>query len=182
MAYVWHAGPRAHHVAVSIEETGFDIRAQIVWAKHRHVISRGAYHVKHEPCWYAVRKGNNANWKGDRKQSTLWTVEHQKSDTGHGTQKPVEVMRRPILNHTAKGDEVYDPFLGSGTTMIAAETTGRVCYGIEISPAYVDVIVKRWQSFTGERATHEESGEKFPGDKAGAPEAEAGDEAVVQAD
>src|SRR5438309_10949046 len=80
--------------------------------------------------------------------------------TGHGTQKPVELMRRPLLNHTERGGLVYDPFLGSGSTLIAAEDTGRICYGLELSPAYVDVIVQRWQEADGpqgcpgQRRTH----------------------------
>src|SRR5207253_11320576 len=81
--------------------------------------------------------------------------------TGHGTQKPVELMRRPILNHTEPGELVYDPFLGSGTTLIAAEETGRVCYGLEIDPAYVDAIVGRWEKLTGRQAVREADGQLF---------------------
>ena len=79
----------------------------------------------------------------------------------HGTQKPVECMRRPILNNSATGHPVYEPFMGSGTTLIAAETTGRVCYGVELNPAYVDVAIERWQTFTGENAVLTETGETF---------------------
>lgn len=125
------------------------IRAQIIWDKGRLIISRGHYHWRHETCWYAVRKGRTASWAGDRKQTTLWLVPHRRSETGHGTQKPVEIMARPILNHTRPGDRVYDPFLGSGTTMIAAEQAGRICHGIELNPIYVDVAIKRWQAATG---------------------------------
>jgi DNA modification methylase len=81
--------------------------------------------------------------------------------TGHGTQKPIELMRRPILNHTQRGALVYDPFLGSGTTLIAAEDTGRICYGLEIQPGYVDVIVQRWQNLTGKRAVLDGDGRTF---------------------
>jgi DNA modification methylase len=81
--------------------------------------------------------------------------------TGHGTQKPVELMRRPLLNHTERGGLVYDPFLGSGSTLIAAEDTGRLCYGLELSPAYVDEIVQRWQNLTGRKAVLEEDGRSF---------------------
>ena len=81
--------------------------------------------------------------------------------TGHGTQKPVELMRRPLLNHTERGGLVYDPFLGSGSTLIAAEDTGRACYGLELSPAYVDVIVERWQKLTGRKAVLEGDGRSF---------------------
>lgn len=162
VAYVWHAGSRAHVVADSLIATGFDVRAQIVWAKNNLVISRGHYHPKHEPCWYAVRRNRGGHWQGDRTQSTVWDIpKPQKSETGHSTQKPVECMRRPIVNNSARGDAVYDPFLGSGTTIIAAETEGRRCFGLELNPAYVDVIVKRWQDFTGRQATLQGDGRSF---------------------
>lgn len=162
VAYVWHAGNKANIVADSLTSCDLHIRAQIIWVKHQFVISRGHYHPHHEPCWYAVRKGKTGHWGGGRKQSTVWQIDKPlKSETGHSTQKPVECMRRPIENNSAPGQPVYDPFLGSGTTMIAAETTGRVCYGLELSPAYVDVIVKRWQEFTGKTATLDGDGRTF---------------------
>ena len=116
-----------------------------------------------------MRKGNKSNWRGDRTQTTVWEVKNlnphggnkDEKQTGHGTQKPIELMRRPILNHTKKGDVVYDPFLGSGSTMMAAEVTERVCYGIDIDPRYVDVAILRWQEFTGQRATLEASHQTF---------------------
>jgi DNA modification methylase len=152
VAYVWHAGNKAHVVAESLMAAGLEIRSQVVWAKHRFVIGRGHYHPQHEPCWYAVR--NHGHWQGDRTQSTLWTIDaHQRSETGHSAQKPVECMRRPIENNSSPGQAVYDPFVGSGTTLIAAEMTGRSCHAIEISPAYCDVSVLRWQAFTGSIAT-----------------------------
>lgn len=153
VAYVWHADNKAHVVAQSLEATGFEIRAQIVWGKSQFVIGRGHYHPHHEPCWYAVRKGKTGHWAGDRKQSTLWAIDKpKKSETGHSTQKPVECMRRPMANNSNPGDAVYEPFAGSGTTIIAAEELGRVCYAMELSPAYVDVIVARWEAFTGKKA------------------------------
>jgi DNA modification methylase len=93
------------------------------------------------------------HWQGARDQTTLWNITHNKSETGHSAQKPVECMKRPIENNSAPGQAVYDPFVGSGTTIIAAEMTGRVCHAIELKPAYVDVAVLRWQAFTGEVAT-----------------------------
>jgi DNA modification methylase len=169
VAYVWHAGLYASEVACSLERCGFEIRSQIIWAKQHFALSRGHYHWQHEPCWYAVRQGGSGHWCGDRKQSTLWEVSNLNpfgggnadTVTGHGTQKPVELMRRPMLNHTEPGEPVYDPFLGSGTTLMAAEETGRVCYGIEIDPAYVDVIAGRWQKLTGRQAIRESDGRKF---------------------
>ena len=114
------------------------------------MIGRGHYHWRHETCWYAVKKGAQAHWAGDRKASTLWEIDNpRKSGTGHSAQKPVECMQRAIHNH--QGD-VYDPFVGSGTTIIAAEQEQCRCYALEIEPAYVDVSVKRWEDFTGQKA------------------------------
>lgn len=162
VAYVWHAGNRANVVADSLLAVGFEIRAQIIWAKNQSVISRGHYHPQHEPCWYAVRKGSTGHWSGSRQQTTLWQIDKpRKSETGHSTQKPVECMKRPIENNSSWGQAIYDPFLGSGTTLIAAEMTGRCCLAIELDPTYIDVSVLRWQSFTGEVATHEETGRTF---------------------
>ncbi|WP_223425422.1 site-specific DNA-methyltransferase [Tateyamaria pelophila] len=163
VAYVWHGALHAAEVAESLEAAGFNIRSQIIWAKERLVLSRGDYHWQHEPAWYAVKKTGKGHWAGDRKQTTLWQIPSKDQDakTVHGTQKPVECMRRPIENNSSPGQAVYEPFMGSGTTLIAAETTGRACYGIELNPAYVDVAVERWQAFTGEAAVLEVSGESF---------------------
>ncbi len=161
VAYVWHADRHASAVQASVEAAGFEIRCQIVWAKPRFVISRGHYHWQHEPCWYAVRKGSAGHWSGDRSQTTLWQIAHNKSETGHGTQKPVECMRRPIENNSSPGQAVYEPFSGSGTTIIAGEMTGRSVHAIEISPAYIDVAVKRWQDFVGKAATLDGDGRTF---------------------
>ena len=164
VAYVWHAGSFSPTVAESLVTCGFNLYSLIVWAKNNLVIGRGHYHPKHEPCWYAVKKGGTGHWQGDRKQTTLWEINKpQKSETGHSTQKPIECMRIPIENNSKPGDEIYDPFSGSGTTIIAAEQTGRRCYAMELSPNYVDVAVRRWQNFTGKRATLEATGAEFPG-------------------
>ena len=145
VVYCWHAGRHASKVQATLEQVGFEVRSQIIWAKPRFVISRGHYHWQHEPCWYAVRKGAAADWTGDRSQTTLWQIpmrdDTQNSD--HGTQKPLECMQRPIQNHGQRGGAVYDPFLGSGTTLIAAHRTGRVAYGLEIEPRYCDVVLRR---------------------------------------
>ena len=162
--YVWHSGVHSAAVADSLSAAGIVIRSQIIWAKRHLPISRGHYHWQHEPCWYAVRKGMTGHWIGDRKQSTLWEIQtlngfvggkgadETAGETGvtHGTQKPVECMERPIRNHDAP--EVYDPFLGSGTTLIACERLGRRCYAMEIAEQYVDVAVRRWEQFTGREA------------------------------
>jgi len=163
VAYVWHApGALQAEVLASLDACGFIARNHIIWAKSQLVIGRGHYHVQHEPCWYAVRKGATGHWHGDRKQSTLWSIpKPQKSETGHSTQKPIECMKRPIENNSAPGDLVYEPFSGSGTTIIAAEMTGRKCMAIELNPAYVDVAIRRWQDFTGKLATLESDGRTF---------------------
>jgi len=168
VAYVWHAGVHAAEVARGLEACGFLIRSQIIWAKQHFALSRGNYHWQHEPCWYAVREGKSSRWCGDRRQSTLWQIPNLnpiggtgEEVTGHGTQKPLELMRRPILNNSVPGDVVYDPFLGSGTTLIAAEKTERTCYGLDIDSRYVDVIVRRWQQVTGKRAVLEGDGRSF---------------------
>ena len=146
VAYVWHGGNQSGHVQLSLENAGLTIRTQIVWVKSYSRISRGHYHSHHEPCYYAVREGESANWQGSRTESTVWEAELDVNDkTIHSTQKPIAVMSPPIKNHTVKGDAVCDPFLGSGTTLIAAEQLERICYGVELNPEYVDIIIARFQ-------------------------------------
>jgi DNA modification methylase len=161
IAYVWHGALRSSIVAESLFKSGFTIRAQIIWAKERLVMSQGDYHWQHEPCWYAVRK--KGNWTGDRKQTTLWIIPSgsQDAETKHATQKPVECMRRPMLNNSSPGQAIYEPFLGSGTTLIAAQSCLRVCFAIEIDPLFVDLAIRRWQAFTGEPAQRESDGADF---------------------
>lgn len=171
VAYVWHAGSKGDIVAASLQACEFQIRTQIIWAKQHFAIGRGHYHVQHEPCFYAVRKGKTGHWSGDRTQSTLWQISNglsqggpRKSEdelTGHGTQKPVECMLRPILNNSQRGDAVYEPFSGSGTTIIAAEKSGRRCFAVELNQPYVDVAVRRWEKFTGKKAIHADTKRTF---------------------
>jgi len=156
VAYIWHAGKFAAEVYDSLRKADFEIRSQIIWAKPHLIISRGDYHWQHESCWYAVKKGAAGNWKGDRSQTTLWEISSKNkgedSSTDHSTQKPVECMRRPMINNSEKGDIVYEPFMGSGSSLIAAESCQRISYGMELNPAYCDVIVERWEKFTGKKA------------------------------
>jgi DNA modification methylase len=155
VAYVWHGGLHAKVVAESLQTSGFAIRSQIIWAKPSLVMGRGHYHWQHEPCWYAVRKNETGIWNGDRKQATVWDIANMHRTQGsvddgktfHSTQKPVECMARPIRNHDS--EFVYEPFSGSGTTIIACEQLGRKCRAIEISPAYVAVALQRWADATG---------------------------------
>ena len=151
--YSWHpAGAPSLVHAAALQDSGFPIRMQIIWAKNQFPIGRGDYHVKHEPCWYCVREGKPSLMVDDRTQHTLWEIDKpHKSETGHSTQKPIECMAKPIRNH--KSPMVYDPFLGSGTTLIAAEGLGRKCYGLEISPGYCAVILQRFKDATGKTPT-----------------------------
>jgi DNA modification methylase len=161
IAYVWHGALHSVTVAESLIRQGFEIRSQIIWAKERLVIGRGDYHWQHEPCWYAVR--TKGHWTGDRKQTTLWSIpsSHQDAETSHPTQKPVECMRRPMQNNSDAGQAVYDPFLGSGTTLIAAETIGRLSLAVELEPRIVDVAIRRWEAFTGKDAILLKEGRTF---------------------
>jgi DNA modification methylase len=150
VAYVWCAGTKSHIVALSLEACDFQMRSLIIWAKSQFAIGRSDYHEQKEPCWYAVRKGAIGHYNGDRTQSTLWEIDKpKKSETGHSTQKPIECMERPIRNNSKLGDLVYEPFGGSGTTIIACERTGRKCRAIELNPAYVAVAIQRWADATG---------------------------------
>lgn len=151
VAYVWHGGIYTGDVVGHLRACGFEPRSCLIWRKPRLVISRGHYHWQHEPLWYAVRAGKSAGWVGDRKQSTVWDIgRDEDAETWHGTQKPVECMARPMRNHQA--EQVYDPFVGSGTSLIAAEQLGRTCLAMELDPGYCDVAIQRWERFTGRRA------------------------------
>ena len=160
IAYVWHAALKAPIVAADLEAAGLQIRSHSIWAKQHFALSRGDYHWQHEPCWYAVR--GKGRWLGDRSQSTVWEVANlnamggtrtpDNAITGHGTQKPVRLFDIPILNHTRPGEPVYDPFVGSGTTVIAAHKAGRIAYAMDLDPRYVQATLTRWEQFTGQRA------------------------------
>jgi len=159
VGYVWHASKFTSEVLEGLLRIGFLHHQQIIWNKGRTVLTRTHYWFQHEPCWYVRKK--NAPWFGKAgENSTVWEVASPKFIMGgsdeakfdHPTQKPLELMRRPILNHIKRGEAVYDPFLGSGTTLMAAELTERICYGLELDPKYCDVIIQRWQQFTGKEA------------------------------
>jgi len=168
VGYVFHASKFTREVLDGLLRIGFLHHQQIIWDKGRIVLTRTHYWFQNEPCWYVRKK--NAPWYGKAgKNSTIWSSPSTKFIRGgsdeekfdHVAQKPVELMRKPILNHTKPGEIVYDPFLGSGTTLAAAETTGRVCCGLELDPKYVDVVVERWQALTGKKATLEGDGRTF---------------------
>jgi DNA modification methylase len=157
VAYVWCATTGMIEVGQGLERIGFELRQQIIWAKTQAAMSRSAYNWQHEPCWYAVRKGKTASWRGSHSDTTLWEMASPKMIMGgsteqkydHPTQKPVEAMSRAIGHHAG---DVYEPFSGSGTTLMAAETLSRRCYAMEIDPKYVQVAIERWQNFTGRKA------------------------------
>ena len=174
VAYVWHASVHTREVLDGLLRLGFLYPQQIIWNKQRTVLTRTHYWYQHEPCWYCRKK--NAPWYGKAgDNSTIWDSPSPKFIMGgskeekcdHPTQKPIELMRRPIQNHTKRGEAVYDPFLGSGTTLIAAEMTGRVCYGSELDPKFADVIIQRWQGFTNQEAILESDGRTFDETKGG---------------
>lgn len=144
VAFVWHP-PGAMRCSFwsALEENGWKISQEIVWVKNALVFGRADYQWRHEPCMYAKREG--AGRQEDRTQTTVWQIDKQ-SNAEHPTQKPIECMARPIRNHGGKGDDVYDPFIGSGTTMLAAEQLNRKCYGMEISPKYCAVILQRMKT------------------------------------
>ena len=148
VCYVYHAGAKAGTVQQSLEDSGFNIRSQIIWSKDKMALSRGDYHWQHEPCWYGVRDGKKGNRTEARTQTTVWQIAaREDSGHGHGTQKPVECMARPIRNHHCS--TVYEPFSGSGTTIIACEQLDKKCRAIEIDPNYVAVALERYVDATG---------------------------------
>ena len=168
VAYVWNASVFTCEVLNGLLRIGFTLHQQIIWNKRRAVLTRTPYWFAHEPCWFVRKK--NAPWYGKAgENTTIWESPSPKFIMGgseedkfdHPTQKPLELMRRPILNHTKRGELVYDPFLGSGTTLAAAELTGRVCCGLELDPKYVDVIIGRWQQMTGQEAKLDGTGATF---------------------
>jgi DNA modification methylase len=135
-----------------LEEAGGHWSDTIIWAKDRFVLGRAAYQRGYEPLWFGWREGAKPYWCGDRDQSDVWRIARPSSSEAHPTMKPLELVERALRNSSREGDVVLDPFLRSGTTLIAAERTGRVCHGMEIDPHYAFVALKRWESFSGGKA------------------------------
>jgi DNA modification methylase len=168
VAYVFHASAFTAEVLHGLLRIGFLYPQQIIWDKTRTVLTRTHYWFEHEPCWYVRKK--KAPWFGKPgENSTIWRCASPKfifsgskeEKFDHPTQKPVKLMRRPILNHTKRAELVYEPFLGSGTTLAAAEVTERICCGMELDPKYIDVDVLRWQALSGREATLDGDGRTF---------------------
>ncbi len=147
IAYIWHPSSAADMATQAIRDAGYEPRQSIIWLKNRAILSRSAYHWRHESSVYAVKDGETANWKGDRKQTTVWEANVPGSkERIHPTQKPVCLYTKPMENHTDMSDLVYDPFAGSGTIFTAAEETGRVALGVELDPALCEKIAGRMRS------------------------------------
>lgn len=165
VAYVWHGNLSTDVVLGNLKKCGFTITSMIVWNKSIFAIGRSDYHWKHEVCAYATR--GNHNWQGGRDKCTVWDIptirmlSNDEGNWGHSTQKPIECMKRPIENNSVRGEWVYDPFCGSGTTIIACERTKRKCLAVELSPHFCDAIIRRWEEETHRQAKLEETGELF---------------------
>jgi len=154
--YLWYAD--AHAAAAAAAAAGYKITAQIIWVKNNaQYMTSAHYKGKHEPCYYAYKKGKQAKWYGPNNEITVWDENRANKNEYHPTQKPVGLAARATKNSTKKGDIILDLFCGSGSTLIAAEQLGRICYGMEISPVYCDVIVKRWETLTGKKAVIEKN-------------------------
>lgn len=152
--YLWHAQMTQAFFAAAAAAAALLLHRQIIWVKPSLLFGFGDYHWRHELCFYGWVQGNRPPFYGERNQTSVWELTHDTAngDRVHPTQKPVELFAIPIRNHVRSGEVVYEPFLGSGSQLIAAERFGARCYGLEIEPKYVDVIVQRWENFTGKTA------------------------------
>ena len=157
--YIWHADSEGYNFRGAAQDAGWKVRQCLIWKKSSMVMGRQDYHWKHEPCLYGWKEGAGHLWAADRKQTTILEFDKPSRNGEHPTMKPVALFEYQLLNNTKGGDIVLDSFGGSGTTMIAAEKNGRVGYLMELDPKYCDVIVKRWEQFTGKKAVLEEQDE-----------------------
>ena len=159
--YVSHPSSFQREFQNAMETAGFEIRCQIIWAKNTFAWGFGRYKFQHEPLFYAHVAGQKDSWYGDKSQSTLWEEKKPVANRLHPTMKPVELIERALLNSSKAGDIVADLFGGSGSTLIACERCNRHARIMEIDPAYVDVIVQRWQQYTGKGATLADDGRTY---------------------
>lgn len=148
--YVFHADTEGLNFRKAFKDAGFYLSGCCIWKKNSLVLGRSPYQWQHEPCLYGWKKKGKHQWFSDRNQTTIWEYDRPKSSKDHPTMKPIQLMAYPIQNSSMRGTIVLDPFLGSGSTLIAADQTGRVCYGIELDEKFVDVIVKRYIEITGD--------------------------------
>lgn len=162
--YCWHAHKRSGDIQRVWKDLGILDHQQIIWVKPSPVFGRVYWHFRHEPCMMGWRQGNKPEHDGVHDHDSIWEVDWEgkaRISSDHPTSKPVELFIRPIRKHTKRGDILFEPFSGSGTQIIAAERTGRVCRAIEISPVFVDVAILRWQKATDEQATLDDDGRTF---------------------
>lgn len=159
--YIWHADSEGFNFRAAAKDAGWKVRQCLIWKKQSMVLGRQDYQWQHEPCLYGWKEGASHLWASDRKQTTILEFNRPSRNAEHPTMKPVELFEYCLLNNTKGGDVVLDSFGGSGTTLIAAEKNNRVARLMELDPKYCDVIVKRWQEFTGKKATLESTGEQF---------------------
>lgn len=159
--YIWHADLEGYNFRGAAHDAGWKVRQCLIWKKSSIVMGRQDYHWKHEPCLYGWKEGAAHLWASDRTQSTILEFNKPSRNGEHPTMKPVELFEYCMLNNTKGSDIVLDSFGGSGTTMIACEKHGRHARLMELDPKYCDVIVKRWQEFTGKEATLESTGDTF---------------------
>lgn len=150
--YIWHADSEGYNFRGAAQDAGWKVRQCLIWRKSVFAIGRSDYHWKHEPCLYGWKDGSGHLWASDRKQTTVLDFDKPSKSGEHPTMKPVALFEYQMLNNTKGGDIVLDSFGGSGTTLIAAEKNGRVARIMELDPKYCDVIVKRWENFTGKKA------------------------------
>tara|TARA_R110000823_G_scaffold68123_1_gene158224 strand:- start:40 stop:780 length:741 start_codon:yes stop_codon:yes gene_type:complete len=151
--YIWHADSEGYNFRGAAHDSGWQVRQCLIWKKQTMVMGRQDYHWKHEPCLYGWKGGAGHLWATDRKQTTILEFDRPSRSKEHPTMKPVELFEYQMLNNTKGSDKVLDSFAGSGTTAIACEKHGREARLMELDPKYCDVIVKRWQEFTGKKAT-----------------------------
>lgn len=159
--YIWHSDSEGYNFRGACKDAGWTVRQCLVWKKQTLVMGRQDYHWKHEPCLYGWKEGAGHLWATDRKQTTILEFDRPSRSGEHPTMKPVALFEYQMLNNTKGGDHVLDSFGGSGTTLLAAEKNGRFARLMELDPKYVDVIVRRWQEFTGKKATHAATGATF---------------------
>jgi site-specific DNA-methyltransferase (adenine-specific) len=150
--YIWHADSEGYNFRGACRDAGWTVRQTLIWMKSSLVMGRQDYHWKHEPCLYGWKDGAGHLWAADRKQTTILEFDKPTRNGEHPTMKPVALFEYQMLNNTKGGDIVLDSFGGSGTTMLAAEKHGRHAYLMELDPKYCDVIIKRWEDFTGQKA------------------------------
>jgi site-specific DNA-methyltransferase (adenine-specific) len=157
--YIWHSDSEGYNFRGAAHDSGWKVRQCLIWKKSTIVMGRQDYHWKHEPCLYGWKEGAGHLWAADRKQTTILEFDKPSRNGEHPTMKPVALFEYQMLNNTKGGDIVLDSFGGSGTTLIAAEKNGRIAYLMELDPKYCDVIVKRWEEFTGQKARLENAAE-----------------------